>query len=746
MYILSIMFYIFLLLPILGFLVLKNSYKFQSLKSLHIHIDSTKAKVDSLNKIKNYIEDSLLIDIENINDSIIANLEIDSIITKQKKAKLIKKLKTLNEKKESEEDNMALLKTFNILFSMIAISFFISTFFAIPFKIFFRRKRRNKKINKRINKIVRNIILKTPAINTFIFGLPYIVMIIFMALTLESVNNFDDMVEYNLYAQVFYIAIVSTILILIFIYFWQKHRVHNKYIEFVYTKHELKKSIFNKKSGKIRNRLLLSTLMTTFLPLAVVFLYLFLSLTPLNSLKIKNLNSDHKKIILGEFYDLFYTLENIKISEKKDDKKDKKKNNIKIDYEGEKFLTENGYYVNSINTYLMLMGIINGISLALIYILFFVNWSTKSIVMPIKELLIKIQKTKGQDMDNFAIVRTNDEIGKLTEGFNNMTERIYDFVLQISQMNAELEDKVKERTAEISQQKEEIETQRDAIIEQKNEIETQRDFANDQKDLIVTQNVAITDSIQYASNIQKAILPPNEYIKKLLPNSFVFFKPRDIVSGDFYWISEKHNKIIVAIADCTGHGVPGAFMSMLGTSFLREIVDKNSLLLKHSQLKADNVLNKLRHLVIESLHQTGKKDEAKDGMDIALCIIDKKNKKIEYAGAHNPLYIIRKGVFIEYKADKMPIGTYRIEEEIPFTNKTIEIETGDSIYMFTDGYLDQFGGHKLRKFMIPRFQKMLLSIYNEDLSKQHQIIKQTLDKWMNGTQQIDDILVFGAKI
>lgn len=257
--------------------------------------------------------------------------------------------------------------------------------------------------------------------------------------------------------------------------------------------------------------------------------------------------------------------------------------------------------------------------------------------------------------------------------------------------------------------------------------------------LITEQKKEITDSIQYASRIQNALLPPDEIIGKLLPNQFIIYRPRDIVSGDFYWFKEKNDKIIVMVADCTGHGVPGAFMSMLGIAFLNEIVSKES------DLKADVILNELRRHVIESLHQTGKEGESQDGMDVCLYVIDKKNMNLEYAGANNPLLILRGDELIELKADKMPIGIHT-NAKIPFTRREMKIEKGDMLYSFSDGYPDQFGGPKAKKFMIRRFKKLLAEINNEDLENQKQTLENTLDNWMKDVSQIDDIILMGVRI
>lgn len=257
--------------------------------------------------------------------------------------------------------------------------------------------------------------------------------------------------------------------------------------------------------------------------------------------------------------------------------------------------------------------------------------------------------------------------------------------------------------------------------------------------LLAYQKRQITDSIEYASRIQTAILPPGDYISRVIPDHFIFYKPRDIVSGDFYWITPKDGKIVVAVVDCTGHGVPGAFMSMLGFAFLNEIVNKDP------ELKASNILNELRDYVKESLHQTGKENEAKDGMDIALCVIDPKHNKLQYAGAYNPLYLIRNEEFISLKADRMPIGIHIIEKE-SFTNHVMDIQKGDIIYIFTDGYIDQFGGPKSSKFKIGPFKDKLISIKDKSMKEQKEILETDFYKWKGNRDQIDDVLIMGIKI
>lgn len=257
--------------------------------------------------------------------------------------------------------------------------------------------------------------------------------------------------------------------------------------------------------------------------------------------------------------------------------------------------------------------------------------------------------------------------------------------------------------------------------------------------LITEQKKEITDSIQYASRIQKAVMIVESQLKQLLPESFIYFRPRDIVSGDFFWVNEKNGKIMVVAADCTGHGVPGAFMSMLGMSMFKSIVAEND------ELHADEILNDLRIRIIDSLHQTGKAGENKDGMDLALYIMDNTEMTLEYAGANNPLHIIRNGELLEIKADRMPIGIYEKSMQ-PFTKHVLKIEKEDMIYTFSDGYHDQFGGPDNKKFMSGNLKKLFAKISDNPVEKQHDILHKTITDWMKDTYQIDDILIIGVRV
>ncbi|MFC2151095.1 two-component regulator propeller domain-containing protein [Bacteroidota bacterium] len=296
-----------------------------------------------------------------------------------------------------------------------------------------------------------------------------------------------------------------------------------------------------------------------------------------------------------------------------------------------------------------------------------------------------------------------------------------------------LEEEVRKRTAEIMQQKEEIEAQRD-------EIEAQRNYVTEQRDKIELQNKNITASIEYASRIQRAVLPPKENFVKYLGEHFIFFRPRDIVSGDFYYLNAKNGNIVVAAADCTGHGVPGAFMSILGISLLDQIMSQIP-----DSFTAGDILTLLREEIKSALRQTGKDNEAKDGMDISLCVLNRKDQTIHFAGAYNPLILIRNNEIIKHSGDKMPIGIF-IKEKKSFTNNIIEIHKGDSLYLYSDGFQDQFGGENKKKFLPKNLNNLLLEISNKSAQEQLEILNDTLEDWKGEEPQVDDIIILGFKI
>ena len=308
-----------------------------------------------------------------------------------------------------------------------------------------------------------------------------------------------------------------------------------------------------------------------------------------------------------------------------------------------------------------------------------------------------------------------------------------------------------EKNIQITQQKEEISAQRDEIEAQRDEIEKQRDHAEMQRDQITTQKQEIESSIHYAKRIQTAVLPTKEIVNQSVSDYFILFYPRDIVSGDFYWASRKDDQLVVVAADCTGHGVPGAFMSMLGVSFLNEIVNR---LAASGTLEASVILNQLRDQIIRSLHQTGKSGEQKDGMDISLIILDLSPRvnendliSIQYAGANNPIYIISPSnqEIVEIKPDKMPIGVHE-HQETSFTKHELNLVSGSQIYLFSDGYADQFGGPKEKKFKYSQLKEKILLFHHEPMDVQKELFNKTHLEWKGQVDQTDDLLLIGLKV
>lgn len=248
----------------------------------------------------------------------------------------------------------------------------------------------------------------------------------------------------------------------------------------------------------------------------------------------------------------------------------------------------------------------------------------------------------------------------------------------------------------------------------------------------------ITDSLNYAQRIQEALLPSEDYFRKHFRDSFIFFRPKDIVSGDFYWIGEKGDKIFIVGADCTGHGVPGALMSMIGL----EIIDK--------AINDDNIEipSAILALLNKALEKTFSREKnigtiIRDGMDIGLCVIDKSRKKVFYAGAFFPLYIIRDNSLIEIKGDKLIIGMN--PSGIQYTDHEVDLKNDDILYLFSDGYIDQFGGNENKKFMYRRFRYLLMTIHNFPVIDQKTILEDNIKTWMAGNPQLDDMMVIGFK-
>jgi len=271
-----------------------------------------------------------------------------------------------------------------------------------------------------------------------------------------------------------------------------------------------------------------------------------------------------------------------------------------------------------------------------------------------------------------------------------------------------------------------------------NEMEVSLLLIEKQKLELELREKHITESLVYAQRIQEALLPSEEYFKKYFTNSFILFKPKDIVSGDFYWIGEKNNKIFIVAADCTGHGVPGALLSMIGL----EIIDKT---INEENVEIPSlILGVLNHALEKTFsRQKNIGTIIKDGMDIGLCVVDKERKKIIYSGVFFPLYLIRNKSLVEFKGDKHVIGMN--PAGLFYSDHEIDLLDNDILYFFSDGYVDQFGGPENKKFMYRRFRYLLLTIHQFPLSDQKAILDENLKKWMGNMPQIDDIMVIGFK-
>jgi serine phosphatase RsbU (regulator of sigma subunit) len=303
--------------------------------------------------------------------------------------------------------------------------------------------------------------------------------------------------------------------------------------------------------------------------------------------------------------------------------------------------------------------------------------------------------------------------------------------------------------AEISQKNNELKLQNQKIMSQRDEIMAQRDEIETQRSQLSEANARITASIRYAQRIQTAAVPSEEMMNKIFGECMIFWRPLNIVSGDFYWATQTGEYKLVTAADCTGHGVPGAFMSMLGVSTLNDIAAQKNI--ESESITAAGILNELRDKIIAALRQSGPQRETQDGMDMALCIINREKNELQYAGANRPLWFIRNGELTEYKADRMPVG-YHIRKTGLFTNHIIKIESGDTVYMSSDGLSDQFGGENgISKFGTKQLKELLVKISTLPFNAQKEVIEQAIDGWraaqdfQNPAPQLDDQILLGLR-
>ena len=279
-----------------------------------------------------------------------------------------------------------------------------------------------------------------------------------------------------------------------------------------------------------------------------------------------------------------------------------------------------------------------------------------------------------------------------------------------------------------------------ALWEQSTAIHKEKERINKLKVEIEQKHKEIIDSVNYAKKIQEAILPDTEIIFSHLPHSFILYKPRDIVSGDFYWFARNNNISIIAAVDCTGHGVPGAFMSMIGNTLLNKIVMEKDI------IDPGQILSELNHEVNVALKQDRSASESRDGMDVAICAVDYEKLELKYAGANRPLYFIKNNAVEETRASKFPIGGLAHDAPKIFETHSFSIQPFDTFYISTDGYADQFGGGSGKKLMAKKFKDLLLSMQNKKMSEQRIFLNDFIDDWKKNSEQTDDILVIGIRI
>lgn len=373
----------------------------------------------------------------------------------------------------------------------------------------------------------------------------------------------------------------------------------------------------------------------------------------------------------------------------------------------------------------------------------------RGIVKPVRRLrAILLQLGRGV-FPRTRIVPRNDEIGDMSRALTGLVEGLKrttdfshslaagDFQAEYQPLSSEdvlghallmmrkelgerervLEEKVRERTEEMVRQKDEVERQSRKVVE-------------------LYKNV--TDSIRYAKRLQESILPLDQRIKELLPGSFVFYRPKDIVSGDFYWVEPVGGKTVFAAVDCTGHGVPGAFMSLVGHNGLNQVVKERGL------TDPAQVLDQLNRLAYDTLHKD-RDQYVRDGMDMALCVFHPDTLVLEFAGANCPLYVVREGEVLQFATNKMPIGGFELKDR-QFLGHTVQLLPGDAAYVFSDGYADQFGGPRGKKFRYRQFRELLVRITPETPERKKALLGEAFIQWRGTQEQVDDILVMGMQV
>jgi serine phosphatase RsbU (regulator of sigma subunit)/HAMP domain-containing protein len=366
--------------------------------------------------------------------------------------------------------------------------------------------------------------------------------------------------------------------------------------------------------------------------------------------------------------------------------------------------------------------------------------TSQSIVRPVNALRSKLNNLAKGVYSVHSTRVGNDEIGDMAQAVERLItnfERTKEFSLNVGAGNFSMQYEPLSEHDELGQA---LLRMRDDLASYRHEMESkvalQTSEIRDQKERVTELYSDLQASIDYAQRLQETILPGTEAIREVFPDHFIFFRPKATVSGDFYWFANKGKKRMVAAADCTGHGVPGAFMSLVGHNALNQATKVYN--------KPSQVLNAVNRLSAQAL-RAHENHLVKDGMDIALVSIDTESMELEFSGAQNPAYIMRSGELIELEGDAFSIGSY-VNGEREFTHKNFTLQSGDCIYVFSDGYADQFGGPQGKKFMRKQFRQMLVEIASLDMANQREEITRRFDQWKGEGEQLDDVLVIGVRV
>jgi serine phosphatase RsbU (regulator of sigma subunit) len=375
-------------------------------------------------------------------------------------------------------------------------------------------------------------------------------------------------------------------------------------------------------------------------------------------------------------------------------------------------------------------------------------FTSRSIVRPVNSLRRKVLSL-GQGIYSVHPVKAgNDEIGDMADAVSKLIknfERTKEFSIQLGAGNFdqpftplsehdELGMALLQMRKDLASYRNEMEKK---VDEQTQEIRLQKEQVEQQREKVMALYTDLQASIRYAQRLQQSVLPSDDYIHQLFPDSFVFFRPKATVSGDFYWFRQQAGKKIFAAADCTGHGVPGAFMSLVGHNVLNQVTKVFT--------RPAQILNGLNRIASEVIKKQTDGDYTRDGMDVAMCALDPETLTLEFSGAHNPMYLVRNGELQIFESDPYPIGSFEHGEK-EFKNHLISLQPGDCIYLFSDGYSDQFGGPKGKKFLRKQFKETLLRIHNFPMEEQKWRLAETLDRWQGDLEQVDDILVIGVRV